>query len=260
MRHPAFIAWIAALALPPGTVMAEASALPPTGSQVVISGVVPDEPARAALLARLRAVYGDARVVDALEVGGVISPPDWTARVARLIDPELQQIRHGQLQVSGTRVTYRGTVANEMRRQQIASSAARALTANYVVANALAVDDDAQAALDQTLANRVVEFDSGAATLTAQGRSILDEMAASIERLGLPRVQIVGHTDSHGSRLANIGLSLERAHAVRDYLVARGIAAQRMSALGAGPDRPVADNDTAEGRARNRRIEFRIGG
>lgn len=231
-----------------------------TGAAVVISGTVPDEASRAAILGKLKSVYGDTPVVDTLEVGGVVPPPNWTTHVTRLLEPGIRQIHRGQLQITGTRVSYQGKVANEAQRQQIASTAANALTPAYIVTNALTVSNDAQAVLDQTLADRVVEFESGSATLTADGVRILDEMAASIGSLDIRRIQIVGHTDSHGSRLANIGLSLERANAVRDYLQTRGIPAQRMTALGAGPDRPVAENDSAEGRARNRRIEFRISG
>ncbi len=227
---------------------------------VVISGTVPDQASRAAILGKLKALYGDAQVVDTLEVGGVVPPPNWTAHVTALLEPGLRQIRSGQVQVSGTRVALHGKVANEAQRQEIASTAARALTPAYTVTNALTVGADDQVVLNQTLGDRVVEFESGSATLTAAGVRILDEMAASIIRLDVRQVQIVGHTDSLGDRLANIGLSLERAHAVRTYLQSRGIAATRLTALGAGPDQPVADNDTAQGRARNRRIEFRTNG
>lgn len=240
-------------------VAAQPPAANPEGA-VVISGTVPDQASRAAILAKLTTLYGDVRIVDALEVGGVVPPPNWTSHVTALLEPGIRQVRAGQLQVSGTRVALHGKVSNEAQRQQIASTAAAALTPAYTVINALSVSADEQAVLNQTLGDRVVEFDSGSATLTAAGARILDEMAASIIRLDVGRVQIVGHTDSHGNRLANIGLSLERANAVRAYLQSRGIDAERMSALGAGPDQPVADNDTAQGRARNRRIEFRTSG
>jgi OOP family OmpA-OmpF porin len=225
---------------------------------VIIAGTVPDEAARAALLTRLRELYGAARVVDQLEVGGVVPPPNWTQHVTAALTADLVQVRGGELQVNGTQVALRGQVANEAQRQQIASDIATALNPAYTVNNALTVAQDPQRLIDQTLANRVVEFELGAATLTAQGVAVLDKLVAAIATLEAPRIQVVGHTDSSGDRLANIGLSLARAEAVRHYLAGKGIAADRMSALGAGPDRPVASNATAEGRARNRRIEFHI--
>ena len=232
----------------------------PPPAPLIVSGTVPDEPSRASLIADIRKLYAGLQIVDQLQVGGVTPPPNWTRHVSRLLHPDLKLIHSGQLQVLGTSVSLSGKVANEAVRQQVASTVATALTPAYVVRNALSIDDSPQAALDNTLGERVVEFESGSAVLTAKGVDLLDEMAARILQLRISRVQVIGHTDSAGDRLANIGLSLERANTVRDYLITKGIPAQHIAALGAGPDRPVGDNDTADGRARNRRIEFRIGG
>lgn len=122
----------------------------------------------------------------------------------------------------------------------------------------LRVGNNAQASLDEVLARRIVEFRSGSATLTPQGVELLDELAGIIRTLDASRIQIIGHTDSSGERLANVALSLARADAVRTYLIRQGIAAERLGTLGAGPDRPLADNATEAGRARNRRIELRV--
>jgi len=70
------------------------------------------------------------------------------------------------------------------------------------------------------------------------------------------QVEISGHTDSVGSEEYNQALSLRRAQAVKNWLVQKGIAANRMKTVGKGENEPVASNDTAEGRAKNRRIEF----
>ena len=67
---------------------------------------------------------------------------------------------------------------------------------------------------------------------------------------------LAGHTDNKGSRGYNVRLSQKRAESVRDYLVSKGIAADRMVAKGYGPDKPLATNDTEEGRAQNRRTEL----
>lgn len=227
---------------------------------VVVSGTVPDEAARAAILGRLRGIYGDNGVVDRIEVGGVAPATNWVQHTTRLIDADLRHIRSGEVRIIGQQVSLTGSVATDATRKQLAERVAAALSPNHIVRNGLIVADTPQTVLDRTLADRVIEFESGSATLTAAGIRILDEMAASIATLTHPRIQIVGHTDSHGNRLANIGLSLERANTVRDYLSSRGIPAETMTALGAGPDTPVASNDTAAGRARNRRIEFRIQG
>jgi len=124
----------------------------------------------------------------------------------------------------------------------------------------VAAGGEAQSLLDKTLSNRVVEFESGSATLTPAGRTILDEMAAVIRQIGNPKIQLIGHTDNLGNRQGNVMLSLARADTVRQYLAEKGVPADSLSAVGAGPDQPVAPNDTVEGRAKNRRIEFRLAG
>lgn len=227
--------------------------------KVVANGVVPDEASRAAILERLRVLYGATNVVDRLEVGGVVPPPNWSANMAKILGEDIKKIRAGSIQVTGTRIALSGKVNNEAQRQLIASNMATALNATYVIDNALiASEDEIQEVLDTTLADRVVEFESGSATLTPQGRSILDEMFAAIQKVGTPKVQVIGHTDSQGQHHMNVSLSLARANVVKNYLVSRGIPAQTLSVAGAGPDQPIASNDTPEGRARNRRIEFKL--
>jgi outer membrane protein OmpA-like peptidoglycan-associated protein len=71
-------------------------------------------------------------------------------------------------------------------------------------------------------------------------------------------VSIVGHTDNTGSDAVNNPLSVDRANSARDYLVARGVASTRFSTEGRGSREPVADNATADGRARNRRVEIYV--
>ena len=116
---------------------------------------------------------------------------------------------------------------------------------------------DEQDVLDNLLSNRVVEFETGSTRLTARGRELLDRVADAVPKLRADKIQIIGHTDSSGSRSTNLALSQARADAVRDYLVDKGLPVSRFEAMGAGPDQPVATNATAEGRAKNRRIEFR---
>ena len=72
------------------------------------------------------------------------------------------------------------------------------------------------------------------------------------------RVEISGHTDDRGKRDKNLGLSQDRADAVKQYMVDKGIDAGRITTRGAGPDEPIGDNKTKAGRQQNRRIEFKL--
>jgi outer membrane protein OmpA-like peptidoglycan-associated protein len=102
-----------------------------------------------------------------------------------------------------------------------------------------------------------VTFETGSATLTAGAKTVLDGVAQSLIANTQVKVEVGGHTDSTGSRATNIRLSQSRAEAVVAYLVSKGVPAGRLSAKGYGPDEPIADNKTADGRAKNRRVELR---
>jgi OOP family OmpA-OmpF porin len=238
-----------------------ASAFAQTGAtpnQVVVAGTVPDEATRNAILAKAREVYGAERVVDQLGVGSVVAPPNWSGYVQKLVSPQLKLVSHGQLAINGNNIELKGEVANESQRQQLAADMATSLNPTYAVRNALRVAAQEQTAVDATLANRIIEFEAGSSVLRPAGRGILDEIATTLLKLGNKKVEVIGHTDAQGARDTNVVLSLARADAVRSYLASKGVAPSLISTSGSGPDRPVAANDTPEGRARNRRIEFRI--
>ena len=226
--------------------------------QVLVTGSVPDEASKAGLLARVRELYGADRVVDQVSIAQVSLPPNWNGYVQKLIAARLKQISKGEIKIDGTTVTLRGEVANEAVRQQIASDIATSLNPSYTVNNGLRVSAAEQNLLDETLDKRIIEFDSGKATLRPSGLSILDEMAAALQKVKGKRVEVIGHTDNVGPRETNLALSLARAEAVRIYLAEKGINPQMIMVSGQGPDRPVAENSSADGRARNRRIEFRV--
>jgi len=224
---------------------------------VVIDGVVPDQATKAKLLTGLRAVYGTDRVVDRIQVEMIATPPNWGDYVSGMISPGLKRVSPGKLEVNGQSVRITGEVGNEALRQQIASDLSLASNTSYTVTNALKVGSQ-QNLLDQTLANRIIEFQSGSARLAPFGMAILDQMVARMAQMPDSRFLIIGHTDNVGQRESNLTLSHGRAQAVKNYMMARGIPGSHMDVLGKGPDEPVADNTNDEGRARNRRIEFKI--
>lgn len=247
------------LSFPFGVACAQAPApATPLPGQILVTGTLADEAAKAAVLARLRELYGAERVVDQIAIGNVAVPANWNSYVQKLITPNLKLISRGQISIAGSNVSVRGEVANEAQRQQIASDIATSLNPTYIVNNGLRVSASEQGLLDTALDKRIVEFDVGQASITPAGLAILDEMAAVMQKLQGRKVEVIGHTDNSGLRASNLALSLARAEAVRAYLASKGIVPDLLIASGQGPDRPVAANATADGRARNRRIEFRI--
>ena len=129
-----------------------APAQPAGAAPVVVAGTVPDEATRAAILGRLHALYGAARVVDRIEVDGVVAPANWSARVAAMLDPAITGVSGGELAIEGNSVRIRGNVANEAVRQQVASTLATAAGPGYQVRNGLlATGGGSQAVLDQAV-------------------------------------------------------------------------------------------------------------
>ena len=103
-----------------------------------------------------------------------------------------------------------------------------------------------------------VSFDVGRYAIKPNMRPVLDRLASTLNQHPVTTVTIIGHTDSTGSDAVNDPLSINRASATRDYLVQRGVSAQRIAVDGRGSRQPVADNSTASGRAMNRRVEIFI--
>jgi len=108
----------------------------------------------------------------------------------------------------------------------------------------------------QKIVLRGVNFDFDKYNIRPDAVPILDQAAATLKEYGDVTVSVNGHTDSIGTEAYNQRLSLRRAEAVRAYLERRGVAARRMTVRGFGESDPVATNETAEGRAQNRRVEL----
>jgi outer membrane protein OmpA-like peptidoglycan-associated protein len=103
-----------------------------------------------------------------------------------------------------------------------------------------------------------IQFTPGKATIKIESYPILDEIAQVLKEVPEMRLVIEGHTDSIGDATVNKQLSQKRADAVRDYLISRGTNADRVTAVGYGEERPIADNGSESGREKNRRVEFKI--
>jgi outer membrane protein OmpA-like peptidoglycan-associated protein len=110
-------------------------------------------------------------------------------------------------------------------------------------------------AADRRFVLKGVQFETNKATLTPESFARLDTVVEYMTHKRSARLEISGHTDNVGKPASNKALSQKRANACRDYLVSKGIDPARIEAVGYGADRPIASNDTEEGRAQNRRIE-----
>ncbi|MFW1911907.1 OmpA family protein [Acinetobacter ursingii] len=225
---------------------------------IVVEGVVPNEASKQAILQKMQSVYGADQVVDKIQVRAVSAPNGWSNLVTQVISPDLKKVKQGKLTVRGTQVELTGKMTNPNEIQPTISQFQSLVQPPYRFNSQLTVNQAEQKIIDDALKNRIIEFESGSAILTASGQQILNEMAAALHKVGGKKVKIIGHTDSSGDASKNLLLSQQRANAVKDYLITKSVSADNLSTEGVGSNKPVADNDTAEGRRKNRRIEFEV--
>jgi len=101
-----------------------------------------------------------------------------------------------------------------------------------------------------------IQFDTGKATIQPTSETVLAEIVKLLQQNADLKLRVEGHTDNQGNTAANQALSEKRAQAVVAWLTGKGIAASRLAAKGFGATKPVADNNTEDGRAKNRRVEL----
>ncbi len=204
---------------------------------VTLTGTVASEEQRREVLDAAAAMFGAGNVVDELEVGDVSG--DSLLLIGRVPADRQQEVQAGM-----------ADLAARLGLDLVDDVEYVELTADQAAL---------QEELDAALADVVINFDSGSAVIPADGRVQLDALVPLLT--DVPEgtlVAVEGFTDSQGDAAANQRLSEARAQAVVDYLVSQGVSPDVLRASGNGESRPVASNDTAEGRARNRRIEFNV--
>jgi len=237
---------------------------------VTISGQVTDRATEAALLAYASALFGEGAVRHALSQTGMPAPGRWQIAAMALLD-QLALVGGGEARLAGDRLSFRGKVADPALVGQIHRELSLGLP-EYRVSTVVEVDlprvlsairlpvERCAAELNAINKVRRIDFTINSARLTEESGPILDDMVRQIRHCRAEPIEIAGHTDSHGREEFNQRLSQARAEAVMIALMNRGIRAGRLRARGYGEAAPIADNDTEEGRIRNRRIEFRPAG
>ncbi|OAL84069.1 hypothetical protein AY608_14885 [Acinetobacter terrae] len=182
----------------------------------------------------------------------------WSDSVSEVITEDLKKVKQGKLSIRGTQVELAGKMSNQNDIQPTTVSFQNLVQAPYCLNTQLTVNQAEQKIIDEALKNRIIEFESGSAILAESGIQILDEMAVALNKVAGKKVKVIGHTDSSGNPAKNLTLSQERAAAVKNYLIGKNIPTDHLSVEGLGSNKPVADNTTAEGRKKNRRIEFEV--
>jgi outer membrane protein OmpA-like peptidoglycan-associated protein len=199
-----------------------------------LTGTVSDDAARTALVDAVTAFLGDAGTVDdQTVVAGAGAGSTTVALVGSLEEASASALQAALADAGFT----------------LDTSALAVVTAQDVAAE-----------LTTFLAANPIQFDLGSATISPASEAILDQVVAVLAANPELVLVVEGHTDDSGGTASNEVLSEQRAQAVVDYLVAGGVAGERLTAVGLGETEPIADNGTEEGRQQNRRIEFAVAG
>ncbi|MEJ6396857.1 OmpA family protein [Yoonia sp. 208BN28-4] len=202
------------------------------------------------------------RVVDGLPAG-------WPVRVLAGIEA-LSELSNGSVIVQPDQIAIRGNTGNENARadisrlliEKLGEAAEFDIDVTYVkqldpVAG-LPTPEECVAQISTVTESRKITFDPGSTTLTAETQPIIDDIAEILKLCANLRIQIAGYTDSQGREEMNQQLSRDRAQAVLDALRVRRVPVGTFEAVGFGEADPIADNETADGREANRRIEFSL--
>lgn len=237
------------------------------GDTPSLTGYVPDNELTMANIEQIKTKLGTANeVANSLEIGA--GAPVNLAAVTSVGIQAASRLYNGKAQIIGSILMVTGEAYSDGAASDIRARIENALPPGYVGKHDITVRNiesvpvfdvaQCQSALFDQLKGNVIRFESAKAIVKQDSFGLLDRLAFVTKRCSTATVEIEGHTDSDGSDAANQTLSEARANSVRSYLVETGIFVGRMKAIGYGENNPVADNSTPEGKALNRRIEFKV--
>ncbi|MEO0635677.1 MAG: OmpA family protein [Pseudomonadota bacterium] len=233
------------------------------GDAVQISGNVPSTDVGQTISDMAEARFSGLDVTSDLQRAGG-EPVNFEGAVSVALTT-LSRMRTGSVSLEGTKMTAEGETFTPSLRDELTSAITNGLPAGYTgTANLTAPDLEPVEAqrCDELVAERMQEatigFETAKAVIRQESFGLLDELSGIVSRCPGTRIEVDGHTDSDGSESYNQRLSEARANAVRSYMISAGVEALRIRARGLGESQPIADNDSEEGKALNRRIEFQI--
>jgi OOP family OmpA-OmpF porin len=234
----------------------------PVAVTLTLTGYVPDNTVHAALVAAASRKFFNEKVVDNLK-SSIGAPAGFAGAVAPAVGA-LSRLSTGTLVVSDREVKLSGDAFYDAAAVQIRSGLGKDFPQGWQFKADISVKP-AAAPVDATVCQQLfsdllgkgsIRFESGRAVIDPDSAGLLDRLIETALRCPAANIEIAGHTDGDGEDAYNQALSEKRAQSVVDYLVKAGLPADRFTAAGYGSTQPIASNDTDEGKAQNRRIEF----
>jgi len=233
----------------------------PVAVTLTLTGYVPDNNIHAALVAAAGRKFFNEKVVDNIKAS--LGAPSGFSNAVVPVLGALSRLSTGTMVVSDREVKLSGDAFYDAAAAQIRAGLKDfpqgwQFKADISVKPASAPVDGTvcQQLFSGLLAQGKIRFESGRATIDPDSAGLLDRLIETALRCPSANIEIAGHTDADGEDGFNQALSEKRAQAVTDFLVKAGLPAERFTAMGYGSTQPVATNDTDEGKAQNRRIDF----
>ena len=236
----------------------------PVAATVTLTGYVPDNNVHAAIATSASRKFFTEKVVDNLKASIGAPGAFNTAVVAAL--GALSRLSTGTLVVSDREVKLSGDALYEGAAAEIRAGLGKDFPRNWQYKPEITVKPAAgpvdgtvcQQLFAELLTKGKIRFATKRAEIDPDSAGILDRLIETALRCPTANIEVVGHTDADGEDSFNQDISEKRAQAVIDYLVKAGLPPSRFTAVGQGSTQPVAGNDTDEGKAQNRRIEFLV--
>jgi OmpA-OmpF porin, OOP family len=223
--------------------------------KVILTGVVANEAARTQAVDFAKQSFGADRVVDQLTIDGKTGVYPWFTTLTEVFNWQ-KTVPDASFEINNNRLVLTGTVTSESEKTARGDQAKQYFGPEVVIDNQIQVVAIAAAGDTVTCGDRIavaINFATGSSALNREAKAVLDQV---FECVKAGRYEISGHTDNTGSAAGNQKLSMARAESTKAYLVGKGAKAADLSAAGYGADKPIASNDSTEGKAQNRRIEF----
>ncbi len=230
---------------------------------LTLDGFLPDAASKEKLLAGLKAAFAGQ-----VEDRTLIAPgaPSGFLDAVLAVLPGVARLKNGGLELADGTLKIAGSAPTGAVGEQIRAWILAHLPKGFslggadlaVAAPPVVAPDECRRNLTMVQSSGKIRFETGKAILDADDTRLLDALVVAALQCGTARVTVEGHTDNVGDADANTVLSEKRAGAVVDYLVAAGIAADRLTAKGFGDTKAIADNGTDEGKQHNRRIDFTV--
>ena len=254
---------------------------------IVLNGYVPNAEVHQKIVADAKVLFGDEKVTDNLEESKG-APTAWL-ETSELGLNKLKDVDYGEFEISDSDFTFKGYIGSDEAKKSLLSEFDNKLNSAYkgsykIDAPAPKVVEynqttevqepteenktttlkeqitSCKSQIDELLSNEKIHFEYNKATIKQDSYKLLINLVDIINKCPDTIVTIEGHTDSDGSAKYNKQLSQKRADAVKTYLENKGVAKERLKAIGYGESKPIASNETEEGKQKNRRIEFKFEG